>query len=347
MRISHLLPDMRKPKQLVRWEGRIRYFRYLQHRGWMMKPREAATEVRVCKNCGYEMQAHYCPNCGQPYDTDRLNVRNMFSNVFSAFFSVDNGFLHTLIDLCWRPGYMVRDYLQGRRVNYFKPFQTLFTMAAIFLIFCQVIDPQGASNLTGGDFSMPNSSEVAEQMQRAAEDRDNADDAAFRMIAGFIVRASEKLESMSIRIPESVKVGGSMIYDFLSNNVATTFVLLLPFLTKAFRRAFRKTELGRQLNYAECFFILVYLGSQMLILDCLTVLFTGKVPEDLYLSGSLSIVSLFFWIMDAKQLFGLGWRQAIRRFIAMMLWFWSGILLLVILSAFVVGGIVGVYKWLF
>ena len=105
----------------------------------------------VCKNCGNTFQGNYCPqilliipfhpHCGQNRHTPRFTIRNAFQNILSGFFNIDNGFSRNLIELLYRPGYMIRDYLRGKRVHYYKPFQTLFVLAALYIMGVQLIDP--------------------------------------------------------------------------------------------------------------------------------------------------------------------------------------------------------------
>lgn len=95
----------------------------------------------VCKNCGNTFQGNYCPHCGQNRHTPRFTIRNAFQNILSGFFNIDHGFSRNLIKLLYRPGYMIRDYLKGKRVHYYKPFQTLFVLAALYIMGVQLIDP--------------------------------------------------------------------------------------------------------------------------------------------------------------------------------------------------------------
>lgn len=57
-------------------------------------------------------------------------------------FNIDNGFSRNLLEFLYRPGYMIRDYIDGKRVHYFKPFQSLFVLAALYIMFVQLIDPE-------------------------------------------------------------------------------------------------------------------------------------------------------------------------------------------------------------
>ena len=95
----------------------------------------------VCKNCRNTFQGNYCPHCGQNHHTPRFTIRNAFQNILSGFFNIDHGFSRNLIELLYRPGYMIRDYLKGKRVHYYKPFQTLFVLAALYIMGVQLIDP--------------------------------------------------------------------------------------------------------------------------------------------------------------------------------------------------------------
>lgn len=95
----------------------------------------------VCKNCRNTFQGNYCPHCGQNRHTPRFTIRNAFQNILSGFFNIDHGFSRNLIELLYRPGYMIRDYLKGKRVHYYKPFQTLFVLAVLYIMGVQLIDP--------------------------------------------------------------------------------------------------------------------------------------------------------------------------------------------------------------
>lgn len=61
-------------------------------------------------------------------------------------FNIDNGFSRNLLEFLYRPGYMIRDYIDGKRVHYFKPFQSLFVLAALYIMFVQLIDPEALKN---------------------------------------------------------------------------------------------------------------------------------------------------------------------------------------------------------
>ena len=99
------------------------------------------TTTTICKCCGEIFQGNYCPRCGQRYDTRRYRMSNALQNIAGGFFNIDTGFGRTLVALFFRPGHLIRDFINGRRVCYFRPFQMLFILAAIYIMCVQLIDP--------------------------------------------------------------------------------------------------------------------------------------------------------------------------------------------------------------
>lgn len=88
----------------------------------------------TCLNCGTTFRGNYCPGCGQRADTGRLTMRHALDNMLGVLASADKGLGHTLHELMMRPGYMMRDYVRGHRVEYVRPIQLLFLLATIYLV---------------------------------------------------------------------------------------------------------------------------------------------------------------------------------------------------------------------
>ena len=105
----------------------------------------AGTETCTCLNCGTTYTGNYCNRCGQSRNTPRYRLSNALKNIAGGFFNIDNGFGRTLLELLYRPGYMIRDFIGGKRIEYFRPFQTLFILAALYIMAVQLVDPEALS----------------------------------------------------------------------------------------------------------------------------------------------------------------------------------------------------------
>ncbi len=80
-----------------------------------------------CRNCDGPLEAsdRYCRGCAQPVITGRLTLRQMGGQAWSAALSLDKGFLFTSLQLFYRPGHLVREYLAGKTTPYTAPFRYL------------------------------------------------------------------------------------------------------------------------------------------------------------------------------------------------------------------------------
>jgi len=109
----------------------------------------------TCKNCAAELTDAFCASCGQRADTRRISWKWLGEEFVSSVFVLERGILFTLKELFTRPGYMMREYLDGKRKAHFKPLAFVLVMAAIYSILYGLM-PQ--------DYSMTNDS-----MQKSME----------------------------------------------------------------------------------------------------------------------------------------------------------------------------------
>ena len=76
----------------------------------------------MCKNCGQPVEGKYCSHCRQDVQTERLTWKEIALQVRHATVDVDRGFFFTVREMFLRPGATLRNYLEGKRVNYSNPF---------------------------------------------------------------------------------------------------------------------------------------------------------------------------------------------------------------------------------
>ena len=96
---------------------------------------------KKCKSCGSIGPGNYCQNCGESLVTKRLSVPGLVREVFHLFTHLDKGFPYTLKELITSPGHMQREYIDGIRSKYQKPFSMFFicaTLAALALYWINI-----------------------------------------------------------------------------------------------------------------------------------------------------------------------------------------------------------------
>jgi len=89
-----------------------------------------------CLNCGAMVQGRYCHVCGQENTEPKETFWHMFTHFFYDITHFDGSFFVTLKDLLFKPGFLSREYMLGRRKKYLHPVRMyVFTSAVFFLVF--------------------------------------------------------------------------------------------------------------------------------------------------------------------------------------------------------------------
>ena len=87
-----------------------------------------------CLNCQTAFEGNFCLECGQKSETHRFTFHEWLHEIPHSIFHIDSGFLYTFRSLYYRPGDMIREYLQGRRKVYFSPFLYVLIWCGVFIV---------------------------------------------------------------------------------------------------------------------------------------------------------------------------------------------------------------------
>ena len=82
-----------------------------------------------CANCGTEFRDNFCPRCGQKAGTGPIGWNTVRQGILILWGMDTRSLSFTLIQLLLRPGYLVRDYISGKRQVSFPPVKMLFIVA--------------------------------------------------------------------------------------------------------------------------------------------------------------------------------------------------------------------------
>ncbi|MFZ4057588.1 MAG: DUF3667 domain-containing protein [Ferruginibacter sp.] len=96
-----------------------------------------------CLNCNAQVQGRFCHVCGQENVETKESFLHLVNHFFQDFTHFDGKFFSTLKLLIFRPGFLPREYMQGRRMSYLNPIRMyIFTSAIFFLIFFALVNPK-------------------------------------------------------------------------------------------------------------------------------------------------------------------------------------------------------------
>jgi len=150
-----------------------------------------------CRNCGGAVGGAFCPACGQETRTRLPTFLQFMKDAAGRYVALDGKWWKTFAGLVFRPGFLTREYLAGRRVRYVRP-SRLF-LVAILLLFA-VLRLQigfGGLEIVKLDGEKPGSPQartvVPDDRARAALELDDALTVDLGATAGAIPFVRERL----------------------------------------------------------------------------------------------------------------------------------------------------------
>jgi len=86
--------------------------------------------AEICKNCEYEIELNFCSNCGQK-KLKRIDRNYIKDEIQYTVLHMNKGFLYSLKKILRSPGKTAREFVEGNRVNHYKPILLVFVVAGI------------------------------------------------------------------------------------------------------------------------------------------------------------------------------------------------------------------------
>ncbi|HEY3876278.1 MAG TPA: DUF3667 domain-containing protein [Candidatus Kapabacteria bacterium] len=112
---------------------------------------ENTTEsLRTCPDCGASGAGNFCANCGEELEPYLPKVRQFFRELLSEIVSFDSKVVRTIPALLFRPGFLTKEYIEGRRRKYLLPWRLYFLVALFsFFLFGAVFHDQAELRTSG------------------------------------------------------------------------------------------------------------------------------------------------------------------------------------------------------
>lgn len=261
--------------------------KYTGFKEWQKTPFQVAPMVEEdheCATCGTEFTGNYCPRCGQSAKVEpRMSGWKTFLLVLDVWGLGNRGMFRTLRDLILRPGYLICDYLQGKRGAYFPPFKLLFLLTTLSLVVAH------GFNIFHENF----------QVDRGA----------------FKFRDEELYSDGQAPIFEGLTSWVNYTAGFQRDYPAIFQLIFMCFAGYFFYLFFKKSNILGKLTFSEFFIGLVYMVD-MYIIYSIVLQFFGYFGIKSLIWSSVFLV----YLIPLKQLSGYGtWKTIWRAFCGLCL----------------------------
>jgi len=295
----------------------------------------------ICKNCGNQYEGNYCNQCGQKSKVDKLTLRSVVDNWAYGLTNCDTGILFTYLQLFTRPGHMLADYIEGKRVIYFQPFPMLFITAGLYGLLSEILLVPDTTEVTA---PINASISFSERFMHLVSTwiYTSPSLSAILSLPFFAWAAKMTFRNPSYR-PYSTsphqywnvwlcfwctsigKRQNQSLSDYLFTAIYTSRLKYL-----------KKKKYGY--NFTEYIFIFAYIACQRLVVGILFVLPLLVYTHSRHLTGNLYLLTSFIYflllIWDFKQLFHLTTSKTIKKVFGLLL---NSLLILFILMLLLTG----------
>lgn len=285
-----------------------------------------AEKEHHCLNCGQDYTGNYCPRCAQDAKVERVTWSSLLSSFLEIWNLSSRSVPSTLWQLVYRPGYVINDYLHGRRQMYFPPVKLLVVVALVTTLAEYCFFPHATEEYMTEFVNGLRRSQTEDKTQITPEDTVDTVTADYHValntggeVSDSIMTAEDPEKAAAMKDVQKAQENFVKLVEMAVNwsaknegwaNLFTCCFLILP-TCWLFRRAPRN---GKH-TVPEGFFIQTYISSTLVILS-----FMNNLSEAFYWAVPLYIYFTYY------QLFGYGiwstfWRTTVALVTAIITFF--------------------------
>ena len=298
---------------------------------------EDNAQMHHCLNCELDFVGDYCPRCGQKGTVGRITWNNLMGNFMELWDFTQRSAFSTLLQLFYRPGYLISDSLNGRHNRYFQCVKLLLVVGLLVAVVEHLCfsEKEGEKELQQSEFSQGvrdgakgtamqqdpmTSQQPSVALEISASDNDLAEakssqESGTMASAGSVAEMDPDETLMTDELGESLNQLFQKIDAWTEDNQGWTTLLISSFLILPTRIFFRRAPRNGRHTIPEGFIIQTYLSSPLLVLSFLDNL----LPVQPW-------ASCLFYFFAYRQLFGYGskataWRIVCVLFIGIFFFF--------------------------
>ena len=94
-----------------------------------------ASAPRFCDNCGTQVSGRYCTGCGQKLEPPMHSLWHFSQVAAEDLTHADSRLWRTLAALMFKPGFLTREFLVGRRARYLPPVRLYLVLSVAFFLY--------------------------------------------------------------------------------------------------------------------------------------------------------------------------------------------------------------------
>ena len=272
---------------------------------------QSVATAHRCRNCGADAPWNYCPNCGQETQIALPPAFTFLRDAAGRYVRFDGRMWRSLHALLFRPGFLTREYLAGRRRRYVRPARLFVALSIVLFAVLRfsagsstIIDTRG--NGAGQDAAVERSAAGTSRLGFAVDPELNLtiDSGA----PGWLAPLRARVDAFN-RLPRDAK--GDQIVAGMFRYAPYAAIGLLPLFALLLTIAYvggRKRHPSRPRRYAAH---LVF-GAHVHAFAFLAATLFAVVPFP-PLRTLIVLWSLLYGVLSLRAVYGGSWAGAVLR----------------------------------
>jgi hypothetical protein len=293
-------------------------------------------ELKECQNCGYKDRGNFCSNCGQSFTTLDRPMKDILSEV-GDIANFDSRIFRSLPPFLFKPGFLTREYLAGKRKKYMSPFRLYILMSLLFFFLAQSTSKKITE--AGNDWLKINTdtTDTGIRDDSLAIELLKNDSAFMSDIDSTDIHKSIRIAKRRKRLREGAIDALTNKTIFLQNFYRTiSYVLFL--LMPVFALLLKLLYMRRRVFYIEHLMFSINIHSFILLVFSMTIILGQIVKENAgYVAFMLILIPVYF-TAGMKRFY----RQALWKIILKEL-ILGGIYFIILLFSLLVAGYITLY----
>lgn len=141
-----------------------------------------------CLNCESEVAGKYCQHCGQENIETKETFWGLVTHFIHDITHFDGKFFSTLKLLLFKPGFLSKEYIKGKRASYLHPIRMyVFTSAFFFIIFFTLFTVKGFT-VSESEKLLKEKEKINQAIENVNEGMLNHKDSVIRNTAGVVLK---------------------------------------------------------------------------------------------------------------------------------------------------------------
>lgn len=168
-----------------------------------------------CLNCRTDVVGRFCHRCGQENIVTHQSFWSLTKHFVYDILHFDGKFFHTIGYIFSRPGFVARQYAEGKRMSYLDPIRMyLFTSAIFFLVFFSVNKFDLTKGTSSGWLDNEDRRDLAEEYRERL--RNDSLDTVWKSRINLLLDTARPINIDSLGWRENFTIVGGGQYSSLS-----------------------------------------------------------------------------------------------------------------------------------